>query len=149
MREQCALLPSDQAKEKTETKSWHRKIMDRKGYRNKYGSCDTDEGVEVSIDSTSSSSGLKDNKAVFTCDSSPETSDLDFNSETKLTEATTVYSKKDKESRRRRFKRMITRPLRRSKSDCCDKDIPVHAMFIDSERRKDNDTVSQKLNVIS
>jgi hypothetical protein len=37
---------------------------------------------------------------------------------------------------------MITKPLRRSKSDCCEKNIPRHAMFLDSDSNKANDTVS-------
>jgi hypothetical protein len=54
-----------------------RTLMGLKDITRKYASFEIDEGVEISVDSTSSSCGLKENKVVFSCDSSPETSDLD------------------------------------------------------------------------
>jgi hypothetical protein len=66
-------------------------------------------------------------------------SDLDMNADKKLTEYKSVSTKKDKESKKNRFKRMITRPLRRSHSAGCEEDIPVHALFLDSDRHERND----------
>lgn len=143
MKEKCS-LSHEQIKEKSTTRNWRKKLMEKKGTPSKYVSpSEIDEGVELSIDSTSSSSGMKDSKVTFSCDSSPETSDLDLQSEIKSNESKTVYSKKDKESKRRRFKRMITRPLRRSHSAGCEKDIPAHALFLESES-KSNDTMESR-----
>lgn len=141
MKNKCTLLSKQMAAKPVHTN--RRKLMGLKDITRKYGSFEIDEGVEISVDSTSSSCGLKENKVVFSCDSSPETSDIDINGDKRLTESKSVSTKKDKESKKKRFKRMITRPLRRSHSAGCEEDIPVHALFLDSDRHDRNDTVSK------
>lgn len=109
-------------------------------------SSDVDEAVELSFDSATSSSGFKDARVTFTCDSSPETSDLDLSSERISTDSKCSSKKKDKdkESKRRRFKKMITRPLRRSKSAGCANDVPAHAMFAAADKTEDKDQATME-----
>jgi hypothetical protein len=76
------------------------------------------QGIGSSIDSDSSSSGTKDNKERADCDSSPETPELNDSLETE-----TGYTKKNKESMCRMFKRMLMHPMRRNKSDVQRKQI--------------------------
>lgn len=144
MRNKCTLLSKQMAAKPVHTN--RRKLMGLKDITRKYASFEIDEGVEISVDSTSSSCGLKENKVVFNCDSSPETSDLDINADKRLTESKSVSTKKDKESKKRRFKRMMTRPLRRSHSAGYEEDVPVHALFLDSDRHERTDTVSTYCN---
>ena len=120
-----------------------KKIVSEKAMKSgNMNSSDIDEAVELSFDSATSSSGFKDTRVTFTCDSSPETSDLDLSSERTSTDSKCMSKKKDKESKKRRFKKMITRPLRRSKSAGCANDIPAHALFVGSDKDKKQDTVS-------
>lgn len=157
---------------KSAKKNWRKRILERKSCQGKVGSCDIDETVECSFDkdtrdtkdmsfestSSRSSSGLKSSQVSFSCDSSIDVSDLDQQQEVKSTNLkkiddtsdpeqssdikSTNMTKKDKISKRQRLKRMITRPLRRSQSECCEKDIPSHALFLDSKGSKNRDTVS-------
>ncbi|XP_063423158.1 uncharacterized protein LOC134707377 isoform X2 [Mytilus trossulus] len=143
MKDKCT-VSCEKTKEKSTPKNWRKRIMDRKSSAGKISSLDIDEAVELSFDSTSSSSGLKDSKVTFTCDTSPETSDFDLHSDTKSVDSKQSYTKKDKESKRRRFKRMITRPLRRSHSAGCTNDIPAHALFVDSDPSQNGDTMESR-----
>lgn len=153
-------------------KSWRKHILQRrngKSTTSTTNSTDIDEAVEISFGSNddegldvkemsfeSSSSGMRDSKGLFTCDSTPEDSDQ----ESALTpggKSSTQYgqklAKKDrdsqavKESKKRRFRRMITRPLRRSQSAGCEQDVPAHALFLQrtEEGSPEKDTVSQKI----
>lgn len=143
MREKCS-VSYDKGKDKSSS-NFIRKIMqDRKSSSGRLNSCDIEEDVELSFESTTSSSGLKDGKVTFSCDSSPETSDLDLTSERTSTDSKSSCTKKDKESKKRRFKRMITRPLRRSKSAGCAHDIPAHALFVGSDNDKKRDTIEAR-----
>jgi hypothetical protein len=45
-------------------------------------------------------------------------------------ETETGYTRKNKESMCRMFKRMLSRPMRRNKSDDCSKNIPAHGLFL-------------------
>ncbi|XP_052092517.1 regulator of G-protein signaling 4-like [Mytilus californianus] len=53
-------------------------------------------------------------------------------------------TKKDKESKRQKLKRIITRPLRRSQSACCENEIPSHALFLDTKNGKSKDTMENR-----
>lgn len=157
---------------KSAKKNWRKRILERKSCQGKVGSCDIDETVECSFDkdtrdtkdmsfestSSRSSSGLKSSQVSFSCDSSIDVSDLEQQQEVKSTNLkkiddtsdpeqnsdikSTNLTKKDKISKRQRLKRMITRPLRRSQSEYCEKDIPSHALFLDPKGSKNRDTVS-------
>lgn len=159
---------------KSAKKNWRKRILERKSCQGKVGSCDIDETVECSFDkdtrdtkdmsfestSSRSSSGLKSSQVSFSCDSSIDVSDLDQQQEVKSTNLkkiddtsdpeqnsdikSTNMTKKDKISKRQRLKRMITRPLRRSQSECCEKDIPSHALFLDSKGSKNRDTMESR-----
>ena len=148
MKYKCT-VSCEKTKQKSTPKNWRKRIMDRKSSAGKISSFDIDEAVELSFDSTSSSSGLKDSKVTFTCDTSPETSDFDLHSDTKSVDSKQSYTKKDKESKRRRFKRMITWPLRRSHNAGCTNDIPAHALFVDSDPSQNGDTVGAFFNLFS
>jgi hypothetical protein len=52
-----------------------------------------------------------------------------MNADKKLTEYKSVSTKKDKESKKNRFKRMITRPLRRSHSAGCEEECSSIGMY--------------------
>jgi hypothetical protein len=135
MSEKCA-IGSEKKTEILTAEHCFRRIMDnKKGNAGKKRSPDSDEGIGSSIDSDSSSSGTKDNKERADCDSSPETPELNDSLETE-----TGYTKKNKESMCRMFKRMLMHPMRRNKSDDCSKNIPSHALFLCTDTNK-NDTV--------
>ncbi|XP_033729065.1 uncharacterized protein LOC117318148 isoform X2 [Pecten maximus] len=152
-------------------KSWRKHILQRrngKSVSSGTNSTDIDEAVEISFGSNddegldvkeisfdSTSSGLRDSKVLFHGDSTPEDSDQ----ESTLTQGNKSsalygqkYVKKDKdtqavkESKRRRFRRMITRPLRRSQSAGCEQDIPVHALFLHrtEEVSPEKDTIESR-----
>jgi hypothetical protein len=154
---------SKSSKKEETPKQINGKIQDKKSGKRKSASHEIDEGICLSVDGISSSSERKEYKVTFSCDSAVETSDFEITSETREgrvtfscdsspetsdssevnSEKTHRYTKKEKESKRSRIKRMITKPLRRSKSDCCEKNIPRHAMFLDSDSSKASDTVSK------
>ena len=168
----CSLSPQSPKDKKSAKKNWRKRILERKKCQGKIGSCDIDESVELSFDkdtrdvkdmsfdstSSRSSSGLKSTQVSFNCDSSLDASDLDQQPEARppflkkiddsvdpeqQSEMKAVnMNKKDKESKRQRLKRIITRPLRRSQSACCENEIPSHALFLDSKGSKSKDTVS-------
>lgn len=116
-----------------------------------------DEGLglkDVSFDSSSSGPRVS-----FQCESS-ESSEHECSS-SQGTTTTSVDSgthrqyqkrseKDGKDSKRRRFRRMITRPLRRSHSAGCEKDIPTQNMFVhqQSEDKPEKDTVNINFNSI-
>jgi hypothetical protein len=94
---------------KNKTENCFRRIMDsKKGNAGKKRSPDSDEGIGSSINSDSSSSGRKDNNERTDCDSSPEKPELNNSLQTE-----TGYTKKNKESKCRMLKRLLTRPMRR------------------------------------
>jgi hypothetical protein len=122
--EKCA-IGSEKKTEILTAENCFRKIMDnKKGNAGKKRSPDSDEGIGSSFDSNSSSTGTKDNKERADCDFSPKKPELNNSLETE-----TGYTKKKKESKSRMLKRMLTRPMRRHKSDDCSKHIPAHAIL--------------------
>ncbi|CAG2257362.1 unnamed protein product [Mytilus edulis] len=171
----CSLSPESPKDKKSAKKNWRKRILERKKCQGKIGSCDIDESVELSFDkdtrdvkdmsfdstSSRSSSGLKSTQVSFNCDSSLDASDLDQQPEARQpflkkiddsvdteqqSEMKAVnMNKKDKESKRQRLKRIITRPLRRSQSACCENEIPSHALFLDSKGSKSKDTMESFL----
>ncbi|XP_021340940.1 uncharacterized protein LOC110441944 isoform X2 [Mizuhopecten yessoensis] len=152
-------------------KSWRKHILQRrngKSISSGTNSTDIDEAVEISFGSNddegldvkeisfdSTSSGLRDSKVLFHGDSTPEDSDQE-STPTQVSKSSTLYGqkyvKKDKdtqatkESKRRRFRRMITRPLRRSQSAGCEQDIPAHALFLHrtDEASPEKDTIESR-----
>lgn len=156
-------------KEETTTKHSNRKIQDKKSAERKNVSYEIDEGICLSVDGMSSSSERKEYNVTVSCDSAVDTSDFELTAETRTgrvtfscdsssetsdssdvnSEKKHKYTKIEKESKRSRIKRMITKPLRRSKSDCCEKSIPRHAMFLDSNNSKENDTMESRANDLS
>ncbi|XP_076091923.1 uncharacterized protein LOC143063592 [Mytilus galloprovincialis] len=170
----CSLSPQSPKDKKSAKKNWRKRILERKKCQGKIGSCDIDESVELSFDkdtrdvkdmsfdstSSRSSSGLKSTQVSFNCDSSLDASDLDQQPEARppflkkiddsvdpeqQSEMKAVnMNKKDKESKRQRLKRIITRPLRRSQSACCENEIPSHALFLDSKGSKSKDTMESR-----
>ena len=132
MNEQCA-IGSEKKTEILTAENCFRRIMDsKKGNAGNKRSPDSDEGIGSSFDSNSSSTGTKDNKERADCDFSPE--------KRELLKTETGYTKKNKESKCRILKRMLTRPMRRHKSDDCSKHIPAHALFLCTDTNT-NDTV--------
>jgi hypothetical protein len=135
MGDKCA-IGSEKNTEILTAENCFRRIMDsKKGNAGKMSSPDSDEGIGSSFDSDSSSSGTKNNKERADCDSSPEKPELNNSLETE-----TGYTKKNKESKCRMLKRMLTRPMRRHKCDHCSKTIPSHALFLCTDTNT-NDTV--------
>ncbi|KAK3088040.1 hypothetical protein FSP39_013838 [Pinctada imbricata] len=140
-------------------KSWRKRMMERRASRGKpMNSQDLDESAELSLESTnadsfetpsmsfdSTSSERKGSKESFNGESS-EASDHDSQSQRKGSDACHKYVKKekDKDSKRRRFRRMITRPLRRSHSAGCEKDIPAHALFMQKCLDNEKDTMESR-----
>ena len=125
MGEKCA-IGSDKRTEILTAENCFRRIMDsKKGNAGKKRSPDSDEGIGSSINSDSSSSGRKDNNERTDCDSSPEKPELNNSLQTE-----TGYIKKNKESKCRMLKRLLTRPMRRHKSYDCSRNIPAHALFL-------------------
>jgi hypothetical protein len=125
MGEKCA-IGSNKRTDILTAENCFRRIMDsKKGNAGKKRSPDSDEGIGSSIDSDSSSSGRKDNNERADCDSSPEKPELNNSLQTE-----TGYTKKNKESKCRMLKRLLTRPMRRHKSYDCSKNIPSHALFL-------------------
>ncbi|KAL5012658.1 hypothetical protein ScPMuIL_011209 [Solemya velum] len=101
---------------------------------------EVDDGIELSVSSVCDdyvgenarhnlSPTPDSSKVVFDCDSTPENSDENSHKSPDR-EMLQFHTKKEKDSKRRRFRRMITRPLRRSHSAGCEKDIPAHALFL-------------------
>jgi len=132
MDEQCA-IGSEKKTEILTAENCFRRIMDsKKGNAGNKRSPDSDEGIGSSFDSNSSSTGTKDNKERADCDFSPE--------KTELLKTETGYTKKNKESKCRMLKRMLTRPMRRHRRDDCSKHIPAHALFLCTDTNT-NDTV--------
>lgn len=117
-----------------------------------------DDGIELSVSSVcdedvgenacqNRSPTQESSKVVFNCDSTPENSDENSCSKSPEREMMQFHIKKEKDSKRRRFRRMITRPLRRSHSAGCEKDIPAHALFLQynaKERNLDSVSIGRK-----
>ncbi|XP_041369241.1 uncharacterized protein LOC121383341 isoform X2 [Gigantopelta aegis] len=73
----------------------------------------------------------EDLHVTFTCDSTPEGSDSEPSSPQPVQGCTTPK----KDSKKRRFRKMLSRPLRRSHSAGCAKDIPTHALFVEQQQQ--------------
>ena len=72
----------------------------------------------------------EDLHVTFTCDTTPEGSDSEPSSPPPVQDSTT----QKKDSKKRRFCKMLSRPLRRSHSAGCAKDIPAHALFVEQQQ---------------
>lgn len=164
--DKCSLSPDPVKDNKSAKKNWRRRILERKGLKGKIGSSDVDsfdqesrEIKDMSFESTSSrsirdmsfestSSGWRSPQVSFNCDSSMDASDFEFQSDCKTgkknNEATDSDSndpkKKDKETKRQKLKRIITKPLRRSPSGC-EKDTPPDVTSLDTKGSRNKDTV--------
>ncbi|XP_012943716.1 uncharacterized protein LOC101862240, partial [Aplysia californica] len=86
----------------------------------------------------------------FTCSSSPEGSDGEGGSaERRVHDSSKDYNTngsacaagKDA-GKKRRFRKMLSRPLNRSQSAGCAKDVPAHALFMEQQRMKSKDAES-------
>lgn len=93
-------------------------------------SCSSCYEEDLGIDNDSPPISPKEKiRVTFTCESSPEISDEDNHAHTQTTENKNS-SRKAKESKKSRFRKMITRPLRRSCSAGNPKDVPAYALFL-------------------
>uniref|UniRef100_A0A0B7AY01 RGS domain-containing protein n=1 Tax=Arion vulgaris TaxID=1028688 RepID=A0A0B7AY01_9EUPU len=72
------------------------------------------------------------------CSSSPDGSDIEVTSDMKIVEQASSESSKDV-GKKRRFRKMLSRPLNRSQSAGCAKDVPAHAQFLGQQRKKQKD----------
>ncbi|XP_046576232.1 LOW QUALITY PROTEIN: uncharacterized protein LOC124284213 [Haliotis rubra] len=82
----------------------------------------------------------------FTCDTSPDGSDTEHTTHKPQEEVTPCK----KDSKRRRFRKMLTRPLRRSHSAGCAKDIPAHALFLQHQGDTEIESIeSRRLKLVS
>ncbi|VDI63387.1 regulator of G-protein signalling 3 [Mytilus galloprovincialis] len=171
MKDKCLISPAKD--KKSAKKNWKRRILERNKNQGKNGSVrfedsidlsfdqlQTPEMTEFSFDSTSSRSpsSLRNSQVSFVCESSLDASDIDSSTETRMSsvrkiddasdhdEQSDIFfsAKKDKESKRQKLKRIITRPLRRSQSACCENEIPSHALFLDTKNSKSKDTMENR-----
>lgn len=87
------------------------------------------------------SSNSRSSRVTFRCDVKGGS---DGESDCRSTESVcSGSSSKERGSISKRFKRMISRSLRRTKSAGCAKDVPAHAMFLaESQFRQRHNTVS-------
>lgn len=140
LKEKCAISEKQDVRDIKQ--NWRQRMMERRINRTKAQDCTSpmdsfgSTDCEKSFDSVSSSSG---NKPSFQCDSSTETSESELLATPVSTHSEQKATKKEKDSKKRRFRRMITRPLRRSQSAGWEKDIPTHFM---EKSTDDEDTVS-------
>ncbi|XP_055898525.1 regulator of G-protein signaling 3-like isoform X2 [Biomphalaria glabrata] len=74
----------------------------------------------------------------FSC-SSPEGSDGELAAEMRTSEQLSNGANKDG-GKKRRFRKMLSRPLNRSQSAGCAKDVPAHALFLENQQKKSKDT---------
>ncbi|CAC5407441.1 unnamed protein product [Mytilus coruscus] len=173
MKDKCSISPEPAKDKKSAKKNWKRRILERTKYQGKNGSVCFEESIDLSFDqlqtpeitdfsfdstSSRSPSSLRSSQVSFTCESSLDTSDHDQSSEIRMStlqkiddasdpdEQSDVFfsTKKDKESKRQKLKRIITRPLRRSQSACCENEIPSHALFLDTKNGKSKDTIEKR-----
>ncbi|XP_078326111.1 uncharacterized protein LOC111125375 isoform X2 [Crassostrea virginica] len=132
LKEKCAISETHDVRDLRQ--NWRQRMMERRINRTKAQDCTSpmdsfgSTDCEKSFDSVSSSSGNK--QLSFHCDSSTEASESEALHPTQAvtTNAEQKFAKKEKDSKKRRFRRMITRPLRRSQSAGWEKDIPTHFM---------------------
>ena len=103
------------------------------------------------LSGSQSPTGAPENSPVvtFSCNgSSPESSDVEASTTTTAPMATDQSAGSGKEgalaSKKRRFRKMLSRPLNRSQSAGCAKDVPAHALFLEKQQKKskDDDSVS-------
>lgn len=141
LKEKCAISEKQDVRDVKQ--NWRQRMMERRINRTKAQDCTSpmdsfgSTDCEKSFDSVSSSSG---NKPSFQCDSSTEASESELHATPASTHSEQKATKKEKDSKKRRFRRMITRPLRRSQSAGWEKDIPTHFM---EKSTDDEDTVSK------
>ncbi|RUS77441.1 hypothetical protein EGW08_014794, partial [Elysia chlorotica] len=98
---------------------------------------------DISTGNQGSSTTASDT-VTFSCNgSSPESSDIEATMLTTATAAAnqTAVSGKDSVvmSKKRRFRKILSRPLNRSQSAGCAKDVPAHALFLEKQQKKCKD----------
>lgn len=140
LKEKCAISENEGVRDIKQ--NWRQRMMERRISRTKaqdcsspvdsFGSTDCDK----SFDSVSSG-----NRPSFHCDSSTEASESESQTSQVSLNKEQKYTKKEKDSKKRRFRRMITRPLRRSQSAGCEKDIPTHFL---EKSTDDEDTLESR-----
>lgn len=103
------------------------------------GSNELDEGCrDVNVRVRKSATAV-----AFSCDSTPDGSDNDASEEIAAVKG--EGDRREKESRKGRFRKMFSRPLGRSQSAGCAKDVLAHALFLrHNPGDKGIDTVSTK-----
>lgn len=132
--------------------NWRQRMMERRISRAKAQDCNSpadsfgSTDCEKSFDSCVSVSSSSGNRPTFHCDSSTEASETESYPTQVSTNKEQRYTKKEKDSKKKRFRRMITRPLRRSQSAGCEKDIPTHFL---EKSTDDEDTVSTAMSSFS
>ncbi|CAL1533601.1 unnamed protein product [Lymnaea stagnalis] len=103
-----------------------------------HGHSDTDivaVGGASSRDSTGS--------VTFSCSSSPEGSDGEAATAAEMRTADPVSNGTSKDGgKKRRFRKMLSRPLNRSHSAGCAKDVPAHALFLEQQEKKSKEAES-------
>ncbi|KAK6195756.1 hypothetical protein SNE40_001115 [Patella caerulea] len=102
-----------------------------------------DDGICDVTEFTIKMSSNEEFHVTFTCESSQEGSDCEAKS------PVDTKSKKVKESKKGRFRKMIPRPLRRSHSAGCAKDIPSHALFLQYDEKNTESMESRRSKSIS
>lgn len=75
------------------------------------------------------------NSVTFSCSSSPDGSDGEVGGDRGLSGHVANGTGKDM-GKKRRFRKILTRPLNRSQSAGCAKDVPAHALFLEQQRKK-------------
>lgn len=73
----------------------------------------------------------------FSCGSSPEGSDVEVSVVTRPVEHVANGTTKEG-GKKRRFRKILSRPLNRSQSAGCAKDVPAHALFVEQHRSKES-----------
>ncbi|XP_025111776.1 uncharacterized protein LOC112574751 isoform X3 [Pomacea canaliculata] len=104
------------------------------------GSNELDEGCrDVNVRVRKSATAV-----AFSCDSTPDGSDNDASEEIAAVKG--EGDRREKESRKGRFRKMFSRPLGRSQSAGCAKDVPAHALFLrHNPGDKGIDTLEERL----
>ncbi|XP_048779106.1 uncharacterized protein LOC125682519 isoform X3 [Ostrea edulis] len=145
LKEKCAIDETPEVKDMKQ--NWRQRMMERRISRAKAQDCNSpadsfgSTDCEKSFDSCVSVSSSSGNRPTFHCDSSTEASETESYPTQVSTNKEQRYTKKEKDSKKKRFRRMITRPLRRSQSAGCEKDIPTHFL---EKSTDDEDTLESR-----
>ncbi|CAG5128029.1 unnamed protein product, partial [Candidula unifasciata] len=94
-----------------------------------------DQGMSEAAAPVREAAASASGTVTFSCSSSPDGSDGEINGERRLSDQASNGTSKDT-GKKRRFRKMLTRPLNRSQSAGCAKDVPAHALFLEQQRQK-------------